>query len=102
LSNTITTRDVIEVQWDAANSSFCGDVLKYYIIISHDNGSLVDSGSTVQKNYAFNNLTSNVYYVIATLANNAAGNGTATAIIVKTLGPLGVCVFYHTSANCSI
>ncbi|XP_065898478.1 uncharacterized protein [Dysidea avara] len=87
LTNTNTTKDAIAVQWGAANASFCGDVLKYYVTISYDNGTLVDGGSTEQTNYTFDDLMDNTYYVIVALANNAAGNGTATTIVVKTPGP---------------
>jgi len=40
----------------------------------------------------FNDLMNNTNYVIAVLANNVAGNGAATTLIVTTSGPQGECV----------
>ena len=90
LKNTTITDDEIVISWDAASSLFCGDVLKYYVKISYDNGSLVDKGVTEQMNYTFNNLISNTHYIILVLANNEAGNGSAITMIVQTTGPQGV------------
>ena len=90
MTNTNTTKDAIAVQWDTANVSFCGDILKYYVTLSYDNGTLVDGGSTEQKSYIFDDLIDNTYYIIVALASNAAGNGPATSVVVKTLGPQGV------------
>ena len=89
LRNITTTNDTIIVSWDAANTIFCGDVLKYYITISYNNGTLVNRNSTEQKAHRFDGLESNMCYIILVLANNAAGNGTAIAIIVQTTGPQG-------------
>ena len=90
LKYTTITDDEIVISWDAASSLFCGDVLKYYVNISYDNGSLVDEGATEQMNFTFNNLISKTDYIIQVLANNAAGNGSTIIMIVQTTEPKGV------------
>ena len=93
LRNTTNTNSTITVQWDPANASFCGgNILKYYVTISYNNGSLVDNGFTELRRFMFNDLMNNTNYVIAVLANNVAGNGAATTLIVTTSGPQGECV----------
>ena len=90
LRNTTTTNNTITVQWDAANASFCGgNVLKYFVTISYDNGSLVDSGFTEQRSFTFNDLMNNTNYIIVALTNNVAGNGAVTTLVVMTSGPQG-------------
>ena len=42
----------------------------------------------------FNDLMNNTNYVIAVLANNVAGNGAATTLIVTTSGPQGMLCVY--------
>ena len=66
--------------------------MKYYVTISYNNGSLVDDGFTELKRFMFNDLMNNTNYVVAVLANNVAGNGAATTLIVTTSGPKGECV----------
>ena len=112
LKNTTITDDEIVISWDAASTSFCRNVFRYYVMISYDNGSLVDEGATEQFNYTFNNLISNTLYVIQVLANNEAGNGSAITIIVKTTGSQGVilnqqlhvymcqCIIHKLQNNC--
>ncbi|XP_065914278.1 uncharacterized protein [Dysidea avara] len=87
LRNTSTTNDTIAISWDAATTTFCGNILKYYVTISYDDGTLVNGTSTEQKTHRFDGLQNNTCYIILALANNAAGNGTAIAMIVQTTGP---------------
>ena len=89
LRNTSTTNDTIAISWDAATTTFCGNILKYYVTISYDDGTLVNGTSTEQKTHRFDGLQNNTCYIILALANNAAGNGTAIAMIVQTTGPQG-------------
>ena len=85
----------ITIKWSAATTLYCTKTLQYYVSISLDNETTVDSTSTENVQVTFSQLDNGTLYQITILAANEAGNGTATTIDVFTAnqGLVIECVF---------
>ena len=90
-----TTFSQITIKWSAATTLYCTKTLQYYVSISLDNETTVNSTSTENLQVTFSGLDNGTLYQVTILAANEAGNGTATTINVTTAnqGLVIECVF---------
>lgn len=81
----------ITVQWDAANSPYCGGVLYYIVMISSDEHSNItnDIVNVTVLTATFSNLRNDTNYNITVTAVNRAGAGMATTVKnIRTSSPI--------------
>ena len=76
-------REIISIDWQDANSIYCGRVLFYIVKLSTEN-----LGSISESNKILNNLDCNADYNVTIVASNRAGQGPPVTTTVKTLGKL--------------
>ena len=80
--NSSTNEINIIVTWDAANSSYCGGVLYYIVMISSDEHSNImnDTVNVTDLTVTFYNLRNDTNYDVTVTAYNRVGAGMNTTV----------------------
>ena len=79
-----TAGSITTVTWRAATTLYCAKILQYYVSISYDNGTIVDTMKTESLQATFSDLDNGTVYQVIVVAGNEVGNGTVSTINVTT------------------
>ena len=91
--NTTNSEDTITVTWDAANSSYCGGVLYYIVMISSDEhfnimNDIVNVTDLSLLTASFSNLMNDTNYDVTVTAYNRRIAGMTTTVNIRTSSPV--------------
>jgi len=69
--------------WNATNSSFCGGIVYYQVVLFSD-GEIVNSTSTTELSIKFDNLMANTTYTVMVSSFNDAGENSPARMVATT------------------
>ena len=77
------TSDSIQIIWQGEQSTACGSLMYHVRLVVAANEELIQQDTTLNNNYEFSGLSSNIFYIASVYGSNQAGSGDPASMRIQ-------------------